>query len=251
MTESDFPPTHQALQEPNGLLAVGGDLSPGRLLQAYSQGIFPWFSAGEPVLWWSPDPRLVLLPSEFKVSKSLAKSLRNRNYLLSTNREFQAVIKACAGKRENQPGTWILPEMQSAYTALHELGIAHSIEVWLEGELVGGLYGVCLGRAFFGESMFSLRPDSSKSALAGLAWLGRMGYFDLIDCQVESAHLVSLGARAMDRPAFERMLAGAITGEMDRVYQFVENGTAQSLARPVWCQALPEVAHELLGGLGR
>ena len=141
--------------------------------------------------------------------------------------------------------------MQAAYTALHELGFAHSIEVWLEGELVGGLYGVCLGRAFFGESMFSLRPDSSKSALAGLAWLGRMGYFDLIDCQVESAHLVSLGARAMDRPAFERMLAGAITGEMDRVYQFVENGTAQPLARPAWCQALPEEAHELLGGLGR
>ena len=245
MTETDFPPSHHALREPNGLLAIGGDLSAERLLRAYSRGIFPWFSAGEPVLWWSPDPRSILLPSEFKISKSLRKSMKNKGYRLSVNADFSAVIEACAAWRKNQDGTWILPEMRRAYASLHKLGFAHSIEVWLENALVGGLYGVCLGRAFFGESMFSLTPDSSKTALAGLAWLGRMGYFDFIDCQVESGHLSSLGAKAIDRPDFERLLADAITEDMDRVYQIIEYGLASSRRDPAWCQALPATARDL------
>lgn len=249
MPDPDFPPSHHALQEPNGLLAIGGDLSPQRLLRAYSRGIFPWFSANEPVLWWSPDPRAILIPNEFKISKSLSKSLKNRRYELTVNSDFKSVMAGCAAKRQHQDGTWIVPEMMAAYETLHDLGFAHSIEVWLNGGLAGGLYGVSLGRVFFGESMFSLQRDSSKTALAGLAWLGRMGYFEVIDCQVESAHLTSLGARTMDRPAFERLLADAITGDMDRVYQIVEKGEQAPGRVPNWCGALPLQAHDLMEGL--
>lgn len=249
MPDPDFPPSYHALQEPNGLLAIGGDLSPQRLLRAYSRGIFPWFSAGEPVLWWTPDPRAILIPSEFKISKSLYKSMKNKNYKLTVNSDFESVMAACAATRKQQDGTWIVPEMMAAYGVLHELGFAHSIEVWLNGDLAGGLYGVSLGRVFFGESMFSQERDSSKTALAGLAWLGRMGYFDLIDCQVESDHLTSLGARTMDRPVFEKLLANAITGEMDRVYQIVENGESEAGEAPGWCGALPHGAVDLLEAL--
>jgi len=205
--EPVFPALEKALAEPNGLLAAGGELSPQRLLAAYRRGIFPWYSAGEPILWWSPDPRMVLFPEELKISRSLAKTLRNANYEVRLDTAFGDVIAACASKlRNGQPGTWITGEMQAAYVELHRLGCAHSVETWIDGELAGGLYGVAIGRAFYGESMFSDLRDASKIALAHLcAHLKRRG-FGIIDCQMETRHLASLGARPIPRHDFAARL---------------------------------------------
>ncbi len=199
----EFPPLATALSEPNGLLAVGGDLAPERLLAAYRRGIFPWYSPGEPILWWSPDPRMVLFPAEFKVSRSLGRTLRRGGYEVRLDTAFARVIAACAQTpRRDQHGTWIVPEMQAAYRRLHELGLAHSVETWVDGELVGGLYGIALGRMFYGESMFSWRSDASKIAVAHLArYLERLG-FGMVDCQMHTAHLASLGAREIPRDDF-------------------------------------------------
>ena len=211
--DADFPPLELARSHPNGLLCAGGDLAPERILAAYRRGIFPWFSAGEPILWWSPDPRMVLFPSEFRISRSLKKTLRTGRYEVRLDSAFARVITACAQTaRPGQPGTWITSEMQRAYLRLHELGRAHSVETWGKGEngdeLVGGLYGLAIGHMFYGESMFSLRTDASKIAVAHLArFLGKHG-FGMVDCQMRTAHLASLGAREIPRREFiERLNA--------------------------------------------
>ncbi len=185
-----FPPIEEA--EDDGLLAVGGDLTKERLLCAYRRGIFPWYEVGQPILWWSPDPRLVLFPDELKISRSLRKVLRKEQFEIRFDTAFQEVIKSCADVRTNQgEGTWIIPEMQQAYTELHQEGFAHSVESWLDGKLVGGLYGISMGQCFFGESMFSLVSNASKVAFA---YLLQQNLYQLIDCQVENKHLESLGA---------------------------------------------------------
>ena len=207
-----FPPLEQALDEPEGLLAAGGDLSPARLLAAYRRGIFPWYSAGQPVLWWAPDPREVLDPSEFKCSRSLAKTLRNRGFEVNSDRAFAETVTACAARREHSAGTWITPEMHAAYLELHTLGHAHSVEVRLGGELVGGLYGVLLGRVFFGESMFSRERDASKVALAWLVQRALVAGLQLIDCQLPTPHLRSLGSKPMARREFSALVAEAAAG---------------------------------------
>ena len=200
--DTSFPPVKLALTYPNGLLASGADLSPQRLLDAYRRGIFPWFSEGEPILWWSPDPRMVLVPAEFKLSKSLRKTLRNGRHEVRFDTAFEQVMRACAAPRAGQSGTWISQEMISAYCELHRWGYAHSVETWLDGELVGGLYGLAIGHMFYGESMFSRRPDASKIALARLcAHLQEQGC-EMIDCQMNTAHLSSLGGREIPRHAF-------------------------------------------------
>ncbi len=206
-----FPPVEEAEEEPNGLLAVGGDLSLPRLLGAYRKGIFPWYSPGQPILWWSPDPRTVLFPGQVLVSRSLAKSIRNRNYKVSIDRDFSAVIQACAAPREEDGGTWITDEMAAAYTALHQAGHAHSVEVWRDGELAGGLYGVSLGRIFFGESMFSRQRDASKVALVYLSELLRSWRFRLIDCQLYTEHLVRLGAEEIPRRRLSEILERSVS----------------------------------------
>ena len=202
-----FPPPEQALEEPAGLLAAGGDLSPERLVAAYRRGIFPWYSPGQPVLWWAPDPRAVLFPEEFRLSRSLAKTLRHGGFVPSVDRDFAAVIDGCAAPRMASPGTWITSEMRQAYLDLHHLGHAHSIEVHRDGELAGGLYGVRLGGVFFGESMFSRARDASKAALAHLVRLARSHNLAVIDCQLPSRHLASLGARTIPRSQFQALLA--------------------------------------------
>ena len=201
-----FPPLEQALDEPPGLLAAGGDLSPQRLLAAYERGIFPWYSPGQPVLWWSPDPRTVLFPEEFHLSRSLGKSVRNAGYTVGVNADFEAVIDGCAAPRERSIGTWITSEMRAAYLRLHQLGYAHSIETRRGAELLGGLYGVRLGGVFFGESMFSRARDASKVALAHLVDLCRRNSIAVIDCQLDSQHLASLGARSIPRAQFQALL---------------------------------------------
>ena len=196
-----FPPTEEA--EGDGLLAVGGDLTKERLLAAYSKGVFPWYEAGQPILWWSPDPRLVLIPEELKISRSLRKALRKQQFEIRFDSAFQQVIKACADVRTQQgEGTWIIPEMQQAYTELHQDGFAHSVESWLDGELAGGLYGISLGQCFFGESMFSTRNDSSKVALVALVEFSKQVGIKMIDCQMTTSHLLSLGAREIKRKVF-------------------------------------------------
>ena len=196
-----FPPTEEA--EDDGLLAVGGDLSKERLLAAYSKGIFPWYEVGQPILWWSPDPRLVLTPETLKISRSLRKILRKQQFEIRFDTAFEKVIKACADVRTEQgEGTWIIPEMQQAYTELHQDGFAHSVESWLDGELVGGLYGISLGQCFFGESMFSTRNDSSKVALVALVEFSREVGIRMIDCQMTTPHLLSLGASEIQRKKF-------------------------------------------------
>lgn len=204
-----FPNPSAALSDPDGLLAVGGDLSPARLLYAYRHGIFPWYHAEQPILWWSPDPRTVLFPAEMHISRSLQKRLRRGGFDVRFDTAFDAVMRACAGTRTGQPegGTWISPTMQSAYGELHRLGHAHSVEVWMDGALTGGLYGVAIGHAFFGESMFSRITDGSKLALACLARQLEAWEFGLIDCQVYSPHLASLGAVELPRTDFLEMLA--------------------------------------------
>ena len=208
---NSFPPVETALTEPNGLLAAGGDLSAERLLAAYRLGIFPWYSPGEPLLWWSPDPRMVLYPGEVKISRSLARSLKRPDYEVRLDSAFARIIAACAEPREDGAGTWINAEMRSAYQRLHQLGYAHSVETWVGREdqkaLVGGLYGVAIGRVFFGESMFSRVSDASKVALAHLCRLLERRGFVVIDCQMTTAHLVSLGAREIPRQEFVAGLA--------------------------------------------
>ncbi|NLF54086.1 MAG: leucyl/phenylalanyl-tRNA--protein transferase [Thauera phenolivorans] len=205
--EPAFPPLASALAEPNGLLAAGGELGPPWLLAAYRRGIFPWFGEGEPILWWSPDPRLVLVPDELRIHRSLRRTLRRRPFELRLDTEFEGVMAACAAPREPGGATWILPEMQRAYGRMHELGYAHSVECWREGRLVGGLYGMALGRVFFGESMFSRETDASKVALAHLGRLLHDWGFRLIDCQMTTPHLLSMGAREIPRALFSGALA--------------------------------------------
>lgn len=204
----DFPPLDAA--SPEGLLAIGGDLCPDRILSAYRRGIFPWFSGNQPILWWSPDPRAVLLPSKIRISRSLKKNIRNRGFRITTDRAFVDVVKECAKDREQQKGTWITTEMRDAYTALHSRGHAHSVETWQNGKLVGGLYGISIGKAFFGESMFARETDSSKTALVGLSTLLTNWEYHFIDCQVRSSHLDSLGAKCIPRNQFSKMLERAI-----------------------------------------
>jgi leucyl/phenylalanyl-tRNA--protein transferase len=204
-TELHFPPVARALRDPDGLLAVGGDLRPERLVMAYEQGIFPWFQE-EPILWWSPSTRMVLHPEELHVSRSMQKLLRQQHYKVTLDTAFARVIEQCALTREAYPGTWITPAMQQAYCQLHALSIAHSVEVWQEDELVGGLYGISMGQLFFGESMFSLRSNASKTALIWLTRQLQAWHFQLIDCQVPSEHLRSLGAREMSRTEFQLYL---------------------------------------------
>ena len=199
----NFPPLELALREPNGLLCAGGDLTPQRLVQAYLNGIFPWYSPGEPILWWSPDPRMVLFPAEFHLSRSLRKTLRNGNYRVRLDTGFKAVIQACARTpRRDQPGTWITPEIQAAYCKLHELGYAHSVETWVDEKLVGGLYGIAIGKMFYGESMFAHATDASKIAIAHLVRFLEEKGFGMIDCQMNTPHLSSLGAREIPRRHF-------------------------------------------------
>ncbi len=208
--DEPFPPVSKALKSPNGLLCAGADLSPQRLVEAYRHGIFPWYSEGDPILWWSPDPRMVLFPGELKVSRSLRKTLARGVFETRHDTAFRAVIEACAEPRERQGGTWIVPEMIEAYVRLHELGFAHSVESWRDGELVGGLYGIALGRVFFGESMFARAPDASKVALAKLVERLLASGCRVIDCQQATAHLASLGARQIARKDFAQLLQDSI-----------------------------------------
>jgi leucyl/phenylalanyl-tRNA--protein transferase len=201
-----FPEVERALAEPNGLLAAGADLSLPRLLEAYRNGIFPWFSHDQPILWWSPDPRMVLFPAELKVSRSLARTLRNARFEVRADTAFDAVIEGCRQPRRGESGTWITEVMAEAYATLHRAGFAHSVETWLDGKLVGGLYGVALGRAFFGESMFARVSDASKVALVALTRQLRHWGFGMIDCQMNTAHLASFGAREIPRAEFTRGL---------------------------------------------
>ena len=218
--QTPFPPVAQARLNPNGLLAAGGSLSAVRLLDAYRHGIFPWFNADEPVLWWSPDPRMVLFPAEFKISGSLRKTLRNQIHEVRADTAFEQVMRACAASRGNQVGSWIHEDMIAAYTELHQLGYAHSVETWINGELAGGLYGVSIGRMFYGESMFSRVTDASKIALAHLcAQLLRWGY-GMIDCQMKTPHLASLGAREIPRTEFMHHLQELIHYPSSPIWQF-------------------------------
>ena len=208
-----FPDVKRALSEPSGLLCAGGDLEPATIVAAYSRGIFPWFSDDQPILWWSPDPRMVLFPGEFKYSKSLAKTVRAKKFEVRFDTAFADVIKGCAEPRTEDGGTWIVNEMQTAYARLHNLGIAHSVESWRDGKLMGGLYGIALGRMFFGESMFARETDASKVALVALVEkLARDG-FELIDCQQETKHLARFGARPIARADFVRRLQELINSQ--------------------------------------
>lgn len=201
-----FPDPSQALQDPDGLIAVGGDLSPERILVAYHKGIFPWFNPGDPILWWSPNPRTVIFPEQLHISKSLRKILRQGNYKVSFDHCFEAVMRACASPRSYADDTWINEDIIAGYCTLHERGVAHSVEVWRDNELVGGLYGIALGRVFFGESMFSYADNASKVGFAHLVRQLRMWDFQLIDCQVANNHLFSLGAVEIPREDFQRIL---------------------------------------------
>jgi leucyl/phenylalanyl-tRNA--protein transferase len=206
-SDTEFPPTSTALRYPNGLLAAGGGLCADRLLAAYRRGIFPWYEAPQPILWWTPNPRSVLFPDELHISRSLRKTLRKDAFNLAVDRQFTRVMRHCAARRDSGVGTWIDEDMVAAYADLHGLGLAHSVEVNDEtGALVGGLYGVSLGQVFFGESMFSRVTDASKVALVALVDILKRGEFHMIDCQVENTHLKSMGARNIDRLDFEQRL---------------------------------------------
>lgn len=212
-TNDPFPPPAQALTEPNGLLAAGADLSVERLVAAYRRGIFPWYSTGQPILWWSPDPRMVLVPRELRLTRSLRKRLRKRDYEVRADTAFEAVMRGCAEPRAGQDGTWITGDMIAAYCALSRRAFAHSVETWIEGELAGGLYGVALGRAFFGESMFARVTDASKLALAHLVRQLERWNFGMIDCQMATAHLAAFGAREISRERFMARLAELVECE--------------------------------------
>ena len=201
-----FPDVEQALTEPDGLLAVGGDLSPERLLEAYRRGIFPWYSEDQPVLWWSPNPRSVLFPDKLKISRSLNKVIKKQSFTVTLDTAFRDVITICAEPRKDDAGTWITPDMIEAYCTLFEQGHAHSVESWHEGELVGGLYGIAIGKVFFGESMFSKKTDASKVAFVKLVQQLNTWGFELIDCQIRSEHLDSLGAENIPRRRFIDLL---------------------------------------------
>lgn len=217
-----FPDPQRAETEPNGLLALGGDLRPERLLAAYRQGIFPWYNEGQPLLWWSPNPRLVLFPQKLHLSRSLRKAMRQSQAEVRFNTSFEEVMLACAAPRARQDGTWITQAILDGYSRLHRLGHAHSVEVWLEDELIGGLYGIVMGRIFFGESMFSRMADGSKMALAGLVYALGTG-LDLIDCQVRTEHLVSLGAEEIPRQEFLQRIEQGCAAQMLRNPWEVEN----------------------------
>lgn len=223
--DNPFPPVDEALtaeQGAAGLLAAGADLSPERLLSAYQNGIFPWFSEGQPILWWSTDPRMVLKTRDFKIADSLKKrlnkSLKDRNWTFRFDSAFTQVMRCCAAPRKNQDGTWISEEIIQGYSALHKLGFAHSSEVWLDGELVGGAYGVCIGKMFYGESMFAKVTDASKMALSQLVVLLSENDVEMIDCQQETSHLASFGARAISREEFICHIKRAITQEMIKAW---------------------------------
>ena len=205
----DFPPLDAA--SPEGLLAIGGDLCPDRILSAYRKGIFPWFSGDQPILWWSPNPRAVLLPSKIRISRSLKKNIRNRGFRITTDQAFVDVVKECAKDREQQKGTWITREMRDAYTALHSRGHAHSVETWQNGELVGGLYGIAIGKAFFGESMFSEVSNASKVALVHLVARLKSDGFILLDTQFNTEHLMQFGAIEIDRKEYQTLLHAALS----------------------------------------
>ena len=208
--DDPFPAPESALKEPNGLLCAGADLSAGRLLDAYRRGIFPWYSGGEPILWWSPDPRMVLFCEELKVSRSLAKNIRNKGYEVTVDSCFENILLQCSKTRKDGAGTWLGPAMRKAYLALHRSGHARSVETWHNGRLVGGLYGVSIGRMFYGESMFSTETDASKVALVGLVEDLRRRDMPLIDCQQRTPLLASLGAREIPRREFLRRVAALV-----------------------------------------
>ncbi|BCB73308.1 leucyl/phenylalanyl-tRNA--protein transferase [Vreelandella aquamarina] len=235
-----FPSTEQALESPNGLLAAGGELTPAWLVDAYRKGIFPWYSDEDPILWWSPDPRMILLPAQFKRRRSLAKRLRHGGFSVTLDQQFIQVVEACAAPRKNEPGTWINPDMRRAYQRLHELGIAHSIEVHRDGELVGGLYGLAMGPVFFGESMFSRQPDASKIALAYLAGAMQRHGGELIDCQMHTPHLASLGATTVARSTFINYLEQWLPEKAFRL----PSSAHQALSVPAspWLAAIPSGA---------
>jgi len=198
----NFPPVVNALTQPDGLLCFGGDLSTERILNAYRRGIFPWYSEGQPIMWWSPSPRCVIFPDEVIVRRSLKKTMRNMDYHFSIDTAFPDVISACSAPRDEDGGTWITHEIKDAFIRLHELGHAHSAEIWKDGKLIGGLYGIAMGQIFFGESMFSIARDASKVAFACAAQFLHRHHFKLIDAQVTSGHLLSLGAREIQRDDF-------------------------------------------------
>jgi leucyl/phenylalanyl-tRNA---protein transferase len=209
-----FPPVERALQEPDGLLAAGGDLSPPRLIEAYRRGIFPWYSRGQPILWWCPDPRAILRPQELKVSRSLAKTIRNRGFETRVDHSFREVLRQCGSSELRPGGTWLSPEMRAAYLRLHRLGYAHSVETWRGDQLVGGLYGIALGRVFFGESMFSIERDASKVALKRLCDELLLRGYEVIDCQMATAHLLSLGAQLIPRSQFIDALTTSVGDDL-------------------------------------
>lgn len=229
-----FPPIHLALKEPNGLLAVGGDLSAERLLRAYAQGIFPWYNPEEPILWWSPDPRTILNPDGMHLSRSLQRAITRGNYAVTMDRCFGTVLDACAAPRRSGAGTWLGADMRRAYLQLHQLGYAHSVEIWRDGALIGGLYGVAIGACFFGESMFSRATDASKLALHWLCQQLQAWGFQMIDCQVASAHLQRLGAVEISRERFRNRLRQAVnqTGRSGH-WQF-------DIVRPLGREHLPQ-----------
>ncbi len=203
---TEFPPVDNALRDPDGLLAIGGELTNKRILEAYKRGIFPWFNNGQPVMWWSPDPRCILIPDEIKISRSLAKRIKNNKFKITYNTVFSDVIDACAASRDGILDTWITYDIKQSYSSLHKLGYAHSVECWSDEQLVGGLYGLAMGKVFFGESMFSRATDASKVALAHLCQQLVNKKFRLIDCQVHSKHLQSLGAKPVKRESFIHLL---------------------------------------------
>jgi len=209
----EFPPVESALTDPDGLLAVGGNLFTERLILAYQKGIFPWYEEGQPILWWAPDPRSVIFPDKIRITRSLRKNLRNSGFVVTMDTAFEDVIAACAGRRNYTAGTWITRDMQTAYTELYRLALAHSVEVWLDGNLVGGLYGVALGKLFFGESMFSTVSNASKVALVNLAGQLHDWGYKLIDCQVQSEHMDSLGAQSIPRKVFQKYLDSYVNAQ--------------------------------------
>jgi leucyl/phenylalanyl-tRNA--protein transferase len=222
--QEEFPPVARALLEPNGLLAAGGGLAPERLLAAYRLGIFPWYSGNQPVLWWSPDPRMVLFPAEFRMPRSLGKRLRRHDYEIRIDSAFTEVMHGCALPRSDGAGTWITQDMIDAYYRLHQLGYAHSIETWIDGKLAGGLYGMAIGRAFFGESMFARVSDASKIAFAHLVHQLARWQFGMIDCQMNTAHLARFGAREIPRSEFSQNLTELVNYPSTTIsWQFEDN----------------------------
>ncbi len=206
LPDQAFPPVENALDDPDGLLAVGGCLSPNRIINAYRHGIFPWFSPDQPILWWSPNPRLILVPGSLKLSRSLKKKIRKGAFSMTFDTAFPEVVEACSGPRQDQTETWITNEMKTAYNRLHQMGYAHSIEAWYDNRMVGGLYGISIGRVFFGESMFHWKTDASKVAFAYLVDVLIKWRYQLIDCQVHTNHLISLGAEEISRKRFTYLL---------------------------------------------